>query len=868
MEKHKKSFRPPRIAEKILRSLLPDEGYDSPLGDFEEFFRNIAENKGSFLAQLWYWSQICKLILAKSANALYWRTIMVSNYLKIVIRNFRRHKIYSVINIMGLAIGMACCILVFLHVHHELSYDKYHQDEERIFRIAQNIRKEAAELDTARVATPLIPAVRESFPDVESAVRFQLATWDSLVERGEAKYYEDWVMIAENDLFDVFTIPFIRGNPENALERPRTVVIAESVAERYFGHDDPIGQTLLLWGNSVEVTGVIADYPKNTHLKYDIIISLNGFERTWNLENWGWTGFYAYVKLKPHVDPQNFEVKIRHIADTYAKQKLEEWGETFTFYLQPISSIHLHSNLVSEIDAPGNLRDIYVFSIIGIFILLISCINFTNLTTARSANRAKEVGVRKVVGAHRSQLTRQFLWESMLVSFVSLMGSILIVILTLPYFNVLTGQGFGRKDLFNPMILLILLGLSVCVGFLAGSYPAFLLSRFMTVRVLKGLKGMDSQGSILRKVLVVAQFSITILLTIGTLSVYRQIGFMKNKHLGFDKHQKLVIPAEMRGRYGTVKKEFLIDPSITGATALWNVPGHLANLIEARLVSGMEEKTQSMNFYYVDSDFISEYKIAMIAGRPFQENRQTDIEGTFILNETASKAFGFSNPEEAVGKKMYEGGSGGVGTIIGVVKDFHYKGLQTRVEPLVLQWRPNYFSYLSLSVKTTNLSETISFVKKKWNELQLGGLFSYYFLDEDFNRHYQSEESLGRLYAVLTLLAIFLSCLGLAGLSSFTAEQKTKEIGIRKVLGASVPNIMFLLVGEFTKWVMISSLIAWPVAYFVVHEWLQGFAYRINPSIWVFGLSAAFAFIIAALTVSYQSMKAAVTDPVDSLRYE
>ena len=345
MDKHKKSLKPPRIAERILRSILPDRGWDTPLGDFEEYYKTIAREKGSTLARFWYWSQVLKLVPAKIANSLYWRTIMITNYLKIVLRHIGRHKVYSLINIMGLAIGMACCILVFLHVQHELSYDRYHQDGKRIFRIAQKIQKEAAEMDTARVATPLIPAIRESFPEVESAARFQLATWDSLVEREETKYYEDWVMIAENDIFDVFTIPFIKGNPGKALERPRTVVITERIAKKYFGPDDPVGQTLVLWGNQVEVTGVVADYPKNTHLKYDIIISLNGFERTWNLDNWSWTGFYAYVKLTPGADTKTFEEKIRHIANVYAKEKLEEWGEAFTFYLQPIASIHLHSNI-------------------------------------------------------------------------------------------------------------------------------------------------------------------------------------------------------------------------------------------------------------------------------------------------------------------------------------------------------------------------------------------------------------------------------------------------------------------------------------------------------------------------------------------
>jgi putative ABC transport system permease protein len=793
---------------------------------------------------------------------------MLANYLRTAWRNLKKYKLYSFINIAGLAIGMACSILVFLYVHQELSFDRYHQDGDRIFRIAQKILEEQTELNTARVATPLIPAMRESFPEVESAARFQLATWDSLVERGVTKYYEDWVMIAENDLFNVFTIPFVRGNPDKALDRPDTVVITERVAQRYFGQDDPVGQTLVLWGKTVEVTGVVANYPKNTHLRYDLITSLNGFERVWNLDNWGWTGFYAYVKLKPNVDPKNFEQKISHIANNYIPEKLKEWDETFHFYLQPLASIHLHSHLVSEIGPPGNQRDIIIFSALGILILLISCINFTNLATARSANRAKEIGVRKVVGAFRMQLARQFLLENMLTSLVSSALSLSVVVLALPYFNMLTGQVFERHDLFRPVILFSLFGLSICVGFIAGSYPAFLLSQFRAASVLKGSKGLDSKGNRLRKILVVAQFSITIMLVIGTLSVHKQVRFMKNKYLGFDKHQKLIIPADMSDRYASVKNEFLKYPSITGASACWNVPGRLANLIEAHLVGEIAEKAQSMNFYYVDNDFVPEYKIEIVAGRQFQEDIQTDVTGTFILNETAVKAFGFSSPGEAIGKRMYEGGSGGTGTIIGVAKDFHYKGLQTKVEPLVLQWRPDFFSYLSLTVKTENLPQTISFVEKKWRELQLGGLFAYFFLDEDFNRHYQSEESLGRLYAALTFLAVFISCLGLAGLSSFTAEQRTKEIGIRKALGASVPKILFLLVGEFTKGVVLANVIAWPVSYFIVNRWLQGFAYRTNVTVWIFGLSAAVALLVAVITVSYQSITAAMADPVRSLRYE
>lgn len=692
--------------------------------------------------------------------------------MKIALRNIQKHKVYSFINISGLAVGMACCILIFLYVKSELSYDRYHKNADSIFRVAQIIQRESAETTTARVATPLIPAIRENFPEVKHAARFQLSVRDNLVERNQKMFYEDWVMIAENDIFSVFTIPFIKGNPVTALNRPGTVVITERIATKYFEDEDPIGETLKIWGNPFEITGVVSNCPENTHLKYDFIVSLNGFERVWNLNNWGWTGFYAYIMLKPNVNADLFEGKIRHVADLYIKEKLEKWGATFSFYLQPISSIHLFSNLNEEIVSPGNLTYIYTFSMIGFLILLISCINFTNLTTARSANRTKEVGIRKVVGAHRLQLARQFLWETMLTALVSLLGALMLVSIALPIFNDLTAKHFDIGYLMYPYIVLTLIGLALLVGIAAGSYPAFLLSLLRPARILKGSLGPDSRGTLLRKVLVVGQFSITITLVIATLIVYRQISFMKNMHLGFDKEQKLIISGNYRNNYEYVKAEFTKHPSITGATVCWNVPGRLANTIEAHLEGEEKDKAQTMSFYYIDHDFIPEYNIEIAAGRPFQRDIRSDIEDTFIINEAAARAFGFSSLDEAIDKKMYEGGSGNVGTIIGVTKDFHFKGLQTKIEPLVMQFRPGYFSNLSLTVKTENLEETLSFVGKKWHELHLGNLFSYFFLDEDFNRQYGSEEKLGRLFTAFTSLAIFISCLGLVGLSSFTTEQR------------------------------------------------------------------------------------------------
>lgn len=794
---------------------------------------------------------------------------MLKNYLKVALRNIKNHKIYSFVNIFGLSVGMACCILIFFYINQELSYDKYHQDAGQIYRVAMKISRDSAELETARVSAPLVPAIRENFPEVESATRFQTMDWRrNLVEYEEKKFYETSVMVADNNIFDVLTIPFLRGEPKNALTRPGTVVVSLDMAYKYFGQMNPIGEMIDIWGRPFEITGVVSTAPENTHVKYGFILSLNGFERTWNLDNWGWTGFYAYLKLRRGVNPQVFERKIQNIANLYIPEKLNEWGQAFDYYLQPLAKIHLHSNLSTEVEAPGNLAYLFIFSAIGFLILLLSIINYVNLTTARSSHRSKEVGIRKVVGAQQSQLARQFIGESFLTVFFSMAGSVLLVLLALPLFNNLTGKSFTPQYMLQPGLFLVLLILTLFVGMSGGSYPAILLSIFKPAGILKGTLQVHSGGNKLRKILVLGQFTVTIFLVIGSLLVFRQIQYMKNMYLGFEKEQKIIVPVQFNNNYESVKDEFLKYPSISDATACWSVPGRTTNTIEARLIGEAVDMAQSMNFLYVDPDFIPSYKIEMAAGRAFQKESPSDVEDTFILNETAAKAFGFVSPDEALGKRMYEGGSGNVGTIIGVTQDFHFEGLQSKVEPLVLQFRPNYFVNLSLTVHTESIQDTLVFIENKWNELGLGNLYNYFFLDEDFNRQYGSEEKVGRLAFVFTVLAVFISCLGLVGLSSFTAEQRTKEIGIRKILGATTPNILLLLIKEFTIWVIAANVLAWPAIYFVMNGWLNDFAYRAKMSLGIFVISGTVMLLLSLLTVGAQSIKTALSNPVDSLRYE
>jgi putative ABC transport system permease protein len=794
---------------------------------------------------------------------------MVSNYIKIALRNIRKHKIYALINISGLAIGTACCILIFLYVNFEMSFDRYHDDAERVFRVAMKIENVSDVLETARISTPLVPALRDNFPEVEYATRVQTQEWRrNLVEHEDTAFYEKLVMVADTEIFNVLTLPFLKGRQETALLRPNTVVISQSMANKYFGQMDPFGQIINIWGRPFEITGLVKDAPENTHAKYGLIISLASFEDEWNMDNWGWTGFYSYIKLKPGVDPGVFEEKIRNIGRLYIPEKLDEWKQNYTYYLQPIAKIHLHSKLFGEIEAPGNSAYLVMISCVGFLILLLSIFNFTNLSTAISAQRSKEVGIRKVVGALKRQLIQQFLTDSFLLVFLSTCLAVLLSALLLPFFNSLTGKQLNLQALNHPALILLLLSLTLFIGLAGGGYPSFLLSFQKPSQALKGKISSRGKSLYLRKILVLGQFSITILLLIGTIIVGQQIKYMKNRPLGFDKEQKLVIPAVLSGNYEQIKSEFLNNPSILDAAACWSVPGRTTNRIEAKIVGQEEEMSQSMDFLYIDDDFIPAYKIKIAAGRTFDRNLTTDIKDAFIINEAASQTFGFLSPGDAVGQRMYEGGSGNVGTIIGVMEDFNYKGLQNAVEPLVFQFNPAYFSQLSLTLSTVNLSETVAWVEKKWNELRLGQVFSYFFLDEDFNRQYAAEEFISSLATALTLIALFISCLGLVGLSSFTAEQKTKEIGIRKVLGATVPGLFVLFTREFTQWVLLANLFAWPTAYLISAHWLKSFAYRMNIDFKVFVLSGVLVLFVSVFAVSFQSVRISLTNPADSLRHE
>lgn len=865
MKSRKKS--PPKIAQWIVTHLPFYERNFAISNAMEEEYHDMQSSGKILKAWLWYWFHTLVLLPQYIKLTCLWSVIMFKNFVKISVRNIKRQKGYSFITIAGLAIALACCIVIFMYVNHELSYDNYHKDVARIYRIPTIVKSGSTEKPFARGLTPSIPEILKNYQEVEDGVRFHyLSTANVNVEYENQVFVEDSWMVTTPEFFTMFDIPFIWGEPAAALERPNTIVITKSISEKISPKENPLGKLLAVNGNDYEITGVIENAPENTHLAYDIILSLNTVEKQLNLNNWGWTGFYSYIKLYPNVNPYEFEQKIRKLAHNFIGEKLDELGIEFILFLQPLGDIHLKSNLHREIKTHGDSFYITIFSIVGILVLIVACINFINLTTARSRRRAKEIGVRKVMGALRRQLINQFIGEFFFIALIALVMAIGIISAILPYFNELTHRNFLLSSILNPTIMTGIVGLLLFVGIAAGSYPAFFLSAFKPIQVLQSLTKAGSGGSSLRKIFVVWQFAISTALIISTLLIYRQIDFMKNKHLGFEKDQKLILQVYLGDNYETVKREFTNHPSITGATASTSIPGRISNSLVTRLVGDENKQGWTILYNFVDYDFISEYDIKLIAGRQFQKERTSDATDTFILNEAAVNNFGFRSPQEAIGKQLTRGPD--TGNIIGVVKDFHIKGLQSEIQPHILKLRTGNFYTLSLTVKTENMAETLAFVENKWQEMQFGKTFHYFFLDEDFNSQYSSEERMGKLFSILTILGILIAVLGLFGLASFIAEQRTKEIGIRKVLGASVSGIVVLISTEFTKWVLVANIIAWPLAYFFVNNWLQNFAYQTNITLWIFILSGALALAIALATVGFQAIKAAFANPVDSLRYE
>jgi putative ABC transport system permease protein len=801
-------------------------------------------------------------LIAKPAEA-----EMIWNYLKVTWRNIKRYRGYSFINIVGLAVGLACCILILLWVQDELSYDRFHTNRDDLYRIVSEWRKTEPAVHYWPVCAPLAPALKEEFPEIIRDTRFTRLRRGQLVRFDNKNFTESQMCLTDPDFFEMFTFPFIQGNAETALSDPSSLVLTEEMAVKYFGTEDPLGKTLNI-NNEYDftVTGIIKNVPHNSHLRFDILapfIRIEDFEKAWAvLDNWTLNGFATYIQLDRNVSPGALQDKIAY----YLQKHIPESKDFI--YIQPLKDIHLYSSHIQfGIEGQGDIRYVYIFSIVAFFILIIASINFMNLATARSSNRAKEVGLRKVVGAKRAQLIRQFFFESVAMVFLSLILAVVLVELFLPVFAKLSGKQLNLDLSSHRDILSGIISLTLLTGFLSGCYPALFLSSLKPVKTLKGIVRSEGRGYLFRRILVVLQFSLSILLIICTVVVCHQVGFMRNKKLGFDREHVAYFPIrdELVPKYDLLKNELLKNMGIKNVSVSSNLPtsGVILTTDKVTWEGKDPDRVVALEVTSVGYDFTETFNMKIVKGRSFSREYASDEEDAVVINETAEKIIGIEDP---VGKQLIFGES--PVTIIGVVKDYHFKSMHSEIEPLILAIVPSLYRYVFVKLEAGKMPKALTGIENTWKRLFPDTPFEYHFLDEAYDKLYRSEQRMGTLFNYFTILAVLISCLGLLGLASFMAEKRTKEIGIRKILGASITGIVILLNRQFTKWVLIANIIAWPIAYYVMSRWLQGFAYRIKLDIWTFVLAAATALAIAAVTVSYQSIKAALTDPADSLRYE
>lgn len=806
---------------------------------------------------------------------------MFKNYLKMAFRNLQRQKGYSLINIIGLAVGIAGCWLIFLFVSREMSYDRHWPGHERIYRVAEEIKSSTASRQFAGISFPYAPAVKSEFSEVEAAARI-FSAGTRLMEKDEKKFYESGVLFADAEILNIFTFPLVEGDPATALAKPNTAVISEQAARKYFGPESPLGKSIVLDGRAaIQITGVFKQLPASSHLKFEELVSLSTLRTVLNQEfdNWFNTMAYTYIKLKAGTNVPDFERRMSGLAYRHVGDRIKSSGKSYRYFLQPVTSIHLQSNLRFELEPAGSTAVLSILSAAAIFILIIAGLNFVSLSTARSVRRAREIGLRKVIGATRKQLISQLLGESAFLAVLAALTAAALTVAVLQAFNDLAGTDFSLPGLLSPRFLVFSAIIVLLTGLGAGIYPALVLSSFRPAATLKGYFKSGRWGIRMRRWIVVGQFFATALLITGTLVVVQQIQFMKEQNLGFNKEQKIILPF-LRGdqalstRLEDIKSAFLRHSAIRGAAASSSAPGRIPSSFSVGLEDRGANSNWDMTHLFVDQDFIPLYQMTMVAGRAFDINmtadRTTDFDKppVFIVNEAAVRAFGFTSAAEALGIRIRTGYGTRVGRIIGVVRDFHYTGLQQAITPLVMEWLPRMYNCLTLSVDTANLRETMAIVKNEWNAKFPGLPLESYFLDEDFNRQYEADDRLLAIVRVFTILGIFVSCLGLFGLSAFLAEQRTKEIGIRKVLGATASGIAIRFSNNFAGLVLLANALAMPAAWLIMNRWLQSYAYHASIPAWTFMLATAISLAVTFLTVSCQSIRAAVANPADSLRSE
>ncbi len=794
---------------------------------------------------------------------------MIRNFLVTTLRNFHKQKFFTFINIAGLSVGIASCLLILSFVFSELSYDRFHDNHKNIYRICARGMIGDTKVNQVYTTAKLPETLMMEYGEVVNAVRL-LTRNNVRVKIGEEIFNESSLAAVDSTFFDIFSFPLIKGDTKKVLTEPNTVVLSESAAKKYFGDEDPVNKVILLNENTdCKVTGVMKDFPENSHFHFDLLLSVVSFERRLD-DHWWNNNFKTYIVLRDDADPENLEAKFPAFIKKYIGEGKDDWdtwlaeGNNWEYFLQPLASIHLNSNLSGEFEANGNINYIYIFISAAILIVIIASVNFMNLSTAKSEQRSKEVGLRKVVGSGKGLLIFQFLYEAVLMSMIAFILSVLLVFIVLPWFNSFTGKSFTLLNIYNlqtlPYLLVAVLGL----GILSGLYPAFYLSSFRPMDVLKSKSNTRRNGFNLRGTLVVFQFLISIFLILGTLVVYKQLDFIQHVNLGFNKEQIVVLHGAnaLGDKVETFKNQLVSYKDIKNASISQTLPGksfmNWGCSVEGR------EGWLTLNVNLTDTDFLNTYEMEMAEGRFFSRDFLSDSSG-IIINENAKKILNWDDPLQLkidMNGRSYQ--------VIGVIKDYHYESLHSEVRPMGMLMFPSDWSpsYVSIKITGNDVPATLDYIENKWKETTGGFPYQFSFFDQEYQQLYDNETQTSNMFIFFAIIAIFIACLGLFALSAYVAEQRTKEIGIRKVNGAGINNILVLLSSNFAKWVLIAFLFSLPLGYIVMQKWLQNFAYKIDLSWWIFIIAGSTALVVALITVSFQTIKAALKNPVEALRYE
>jgi putative ABC transport system permease protein len=789
---------------------------------------------------------------------------MFKNLIKTAVRHILKHFGYSLLNIMGLTLGISSALFLIIYVSDEVSYDRYHDKADRIYRVSSKITERDDQFTWILAQIPFGPQVVQDYPEVQSFVRF-IPMPRALYKYEDKEYNEENFYYVDSTLFDIFTYKVIKGDVRSALREPNKIIITETIASRYFGSSDPIGKSLTTGTNTYEVTGVIKNVPANSHFRFDAVASRNNLPK--QLGSWGNFGVFTYLLFPDNFNVKAFETKMQEMYTRYMKPLFGPLNIKIEYILEPITRIHLYSTNAGEPEPTGSITYVYIFGIVAFFLVLIAAMNYMNLATARSTRRAREVGLRKVVGSRRGPLVLQFLSESIVFTIISLIISIVFIMLLLPKFNLLAGKSFDLHIISSPVVLLSLLAVILLVGIFGGSYPAFFLSRFSAVTVLKGEITQGSAGSLFRKILVVIQFGISVIMIICTMVVFRQLNYMKTMDQGFDQKNVLSLQLNqaMVQKYPVLKQALLDNPNIKYVSST-NTPvgeGSGKLLFNVETDQGMSQR--GINFAIVDHDFVKTLGIKITKGRGFQQDMPSDTLTSVIVNETFVKRMGWAEP---IGKKVEAGNANQLrARVIGVMQDYHQTGMYNKIESLLLAYRVvNNVVYIKLS--GNDLKQTLSYIETKWKEVFPGQPFTYTFLNERFNRQFEADEKRGLIFTLFTILAILIACLGLFGLASYMVEQRTKEIGIRKVFGANESTILKLISRDFLLLVSISILIAFPVSYYFMNNWLKNYVYRTKIGFVLFIIAAILTILITFITISYKAYKAAIMNPASALMTE